>query len=135
MSGRALRSDSVHTRCSFRSDYDIKQEPVTELHSSGKHPPCHETKSACLQPLNLLCIFPLTWSGGVYPRAWAQMRIICRVVATPQMIRGGRGPDLPRVRTHNICLRASAPHLSGAGGAPCQHVCAHLVIFINIYIG
>lgn len=31
MSGRALRSDSAHTRCSFRSDYDIKQEPVAHL--------------------------------------------------------------------------------------------------------
>lgn len=36
-SGGALRSDSAHTSCSFKSDSDIKQEPLIQPSSSGKH--------------------------------------------------------------------------------------------------
>lgn len=36
VSGWALRSNSTHSRCGFRSDFDIKQEPVTRQTSTGK---------------------------------------------------------------------------------------------------
>lgn len=133
VSGWALRSNTAHTRCSFRSDFDIKQEPVIK---PGKHPGCHETESARSPPLlNLLHIYP-NLEQEILPLRLADARTWPHVelVVPPHMIQG------VAVRRSNICLWAASATLSWCRPRPeawiwhsilLEHACARLGILVN----
>lgn len=97
-----LRSNAVHTRCSFRSDFDIKQEPVIKPSSSGKHPGCHEIEPP--PPLNLLHIYTNPEQESL-PLRLADARTWSHAVASgATSYDPGCVSDWQRARRINICL-------------------------------
>lgn len=139
VSGWALRSNSTHSRCGFRSDFDIKQEPVTRQTSTGKTaslpwdragPPTGHNllsartltrtpaRSSCLAEccdLNLWCGYTSD-DPGAWPRlsdrgGESQHLLGCHTGLVPPTLPAPPGVDMPSrlIVQQRVCTRLGVP--------------------------